>query len=287
MVQCAALQKHRSGRDLVQLSELVDEVLWINEVDVEDATEPFVVSALWLTDNADRGRHLLRSRSDAGRATILVPRFKGGDLAPLLGTPCAVEVRAGDFDGVSWEDGQQYGVPGVASFRTALHAGRWGLATGVGPVVLCFRGHTTAGPIILCTAALTSRPPGVPLREQRRLISRILSEIDTHAKRPGQNRQAVGKLEPARDLDTYLEEEGAVGAAVLLTLIACNGDRNADLTTVAREILGTGLQREDSERVLCRLPEASVEAMALALRSFGWGAHLRQVELMMAHKETP
>jgi hypothetical protein len=287
MVRCAALQNHRSGRDLAQLSELVDEVIWVDEVDVEDTTEPVVVSALWVMDNADRGRHLLRSRSDAGRATVLVPRFKGGDLAPLLGAPCAVEVRAGDFDGVCWDDGQQYGVPGVASFRTALHAGRWALAIGVGPVVLCFRAHTTAGPIVLCTAAATSRPPGVALQEQRRLISRILSEVGAHSMPPVPNGEVAGPLEPAQDLDAYLEEEGAAGTAVLLTLIACNGNRDADLTTVAREILGTALQREVIERILCRLPGASIEAMAMALRSFGWGAHLRQVQRVMAQKETP
>src|SRR5262245_14615564 len=117
MLRCAALQNQRSGRDLAQLPELVDEVIWVAETDAENAAEPVVVSALWVADNIERGRNLLRSRSNAGRATVLVPRFKGGDLATLLGAPSAVEVRAGNFDGVSWEDGQQYGVPGVASFR--------------------------------------------------------------------------------------------------------------------------------------------------------------------------
>jgi hypothetical protein len=92
---------------------------------------------------------------------------------------------------------------------------------------------------------------------------------------------------PAQDLDTYLHKEGAVGATVLLALIACNGDRNADLVTVAKGILGTALQKEITETILRRLPQASIQAMTTALRSFGWGAHLRQVERVMAQKETP
>ncbi len=286
MLRCAALEVQRSGRDLAQLEELVDEVVWTASSDAIDVAEPLIVSGLWLSENAQYGQTMLSGRSEAGGVTLLVPRFKGGNLAPLVSAPSAVEVRAGNFDGVAWEDGEQYVVSGVSSLRTMLHAGRWALATGVGVVVLCFRPHITAGPIVMCTAALGSRPPGVELEEQRRLLSRILRETSAHVRPPSPKQGDTRTNEPALDLDTYLSEEGAQGAGLLLALVACKGDRAADVAKVAKELLGIELPESEAGRALRRVPDSSTQAIVTALRASGWGAHLRRVEQAIAPKET-
>jgi hypothetical protein len=264
---------------------LADEVVWLQDQDAMQADDPLVIPGLWINEDAGAAKRMLRARSEARRATIVVPRFKGGDLAPLLGAPASVEVRPGDFDGIAWDDGQQYIVPGVSSLKTTLHAGRWAIASGVGTIVLCFRPHAAAGPIVVCTAALTSRPPGVELGEQRRLLARIVDEVASHTGPPVPDRGDEPLVEPAFDLDAYLDEEGEVGAVLLLAMRACKGDRSADVATVAREVIGVVLPISEVDRCVRRIPEASIQAIAIALRAHGWGAHLRQIERAMALKD--
>ncbi len=173
----------------------------------------------------------------------------------------------------------------MSSLRTTLHAGRWAIASGVGTVVLCFRPYAAAGPIVVCTAALTSRPPGVESGEQRRLLERIVAEAASHTGPPVHDRDNEPPVEPAFDLDAYLDEEGEVGAALLLAMRACEGDRSADVATVAREVVGVVIPIGEVDRCVRRIPEASTKMIAIALRAHGWGAHLRQIERAMALKD--
>jgi hypothetical protein len=187
-------------------------------------------------------------------------------------------VRPSNFDGLVWEDGQSYAVPGVSSLRTVLHAGKWAIATGVGTVLLCFRPYITSGPIVICTAAVSGRPTGVRLEEQRRLLARILSEAERLAAPSDQNELKTRPTQPAPDLETYLREEGPAGAALLLALIACNGNKAADLGNSVKARIGVEIDPVELQQVLSRLPESSSPEMAAALRASGWGAHLRRVE---------
>ncbi|OJH38237.1 hypothetical protein [Cystobacter ferrugineus] len=288
MVRCAALQNQQFGRDLAQLEELADQVDWIADSAAADVMQPLILSGLWVSDNPDRSREMLRRRSAAGRVSLLVPRWRAGDIAPLVGASSSIEVRASNFDGVAWEDGQQYDVSGVSSLRTVLHVGRWAVATGVGTVLLCFRPHMTAGPIVICTASVAGRPSGVQVEAQRRLLMRILMEAEKltgpsdHPKKP-----ETRPTEPAPDLATYLRDEGPVGAALLLALIACKGNKAADLASSAKAHLGIALKPVELQRVLNRLPETSTPEIAAALKASGWGAHLRRVEQAMAATEKP
>jgi len=287
MHRCAALQSQRSGRDLAQLEELVGQVDWIADPAAADVAHPLILSGMWASDNQERSREVLRRRSAAGRVTVLVPRWRAGDIAPIVGAPSSIEVRASNFDGVAWEDGQQYAVSGVSSLRTALRAGKWAVATGVGTVLLCFRPHMTAGPIVICTAAVAGRPSGVRLEEQRRLLEWILKEAESLASQRSPKQPEARTNKPAADVATFLREEGPTGAVLLLALLACKGDKAGDLAGSARSRLGVDLEPGELQRVLIRLPETSRPEMATALRAFGWGAHLRRVEQAMAATETP
>lgn len=285
MQRCAALESQKSGRDFAQLEELAGQVDWIADSSAADVAYPLVLSGMWVSDNKERSREVLRRRSGAGRVTLLVPRWRAGDIAPLVGATSSIEVRANNFDGVAWEDGQQYAVSGVSSVRTALHAGRWAVATGVGTTLLCFRPHMTAAPIVICTAAVAGRPSGVRLEEQRRLFERILTEAEALGS-PHPNEPEMRPKEPATDLSTFLSEEGPIGASLLMALLSCQGDRAADLAGSAKSHLGIELEPGVLQRVLARLPEASRREMAVALRASGWGPHLRRVEQAMAAMET-
>lgn len=287
MVRCAALQSQQSGRDLAQLEELGGQVDWIADSAAADVRQPLILPGLWISDNPDRSREVLRCRSAAGRVTLLVPRWRAGDIAPVIGASSSIEVHPSNFDGVAWEDGQPYAVAGVSSLRTVLHAGKWAVATGVGTVLLCFRPHMTAGPIVICTAAVAGRPPGVRFEEQRRLLARILTEAEKLVVSFGQKKPEMHPTEPAPDLETYLRDEGPAGAAMLLALIACKANKAADLASSVKARLGIELEPVELQRVLSRLPEASTPEMAVALKASGWGAHLRRVEQAIAAAEAP
>jgi hypothetical protein len=286
MQRWAALQSQRSARDLAQLEELAGQVDWIADAAGADVENPLILSGLWVSDNQERGREVLRRRSSSGRVTLLVPRWRAGDIASIVGASTPIEVRASNFDGVAWEDGQQYAVSGVSSLRTALHAGKWAVATGVGTVLLCFRPHMTAGPIVICTAAVAGRPSGVRLEEQRRLLERIVAEAAALASPRSPKPTEAPPSTPAADLAAFLQEEGPPGAVLLLALLACKGDKAADIAGSAKSHLGVDLDPAELQRLLGRLPETTGPEMAGALRTFGWGAHLRRVEQALAAMET-
>jgi hypothetical protein len=286
-MRCAALESQRSGRDLAQLEELAGQVHWIADSAAADIENPLILSGMWVFDNQERGREVLRRRSAAGRMTLLVPRWRAGDIGSLVGASTSVQVRASNFDGVAWEDGQQYAVSGVSSLRTALHAGKWAVATGVGTVLLCFRPHMTAGPIVICTAAVAGRPSGVALEEQRRLLGRILAEADALASPRSTKPTEAPPSKPAADIGTFLREEGPAGAVLLLALLASKGDKAGDLAGSAKLHLGVDLDPGELQRVLGRLPESNGPEMAAALKAFGWGAHLRRVDQALAAMVTP
>ncbi len=281
MMRCASLESQRNFRDLAQLPRLIDEVMWLGMEDLACTSEPVILCGIWLSECAEAAAGFLHARSHKGLSTIVVPRFKAGDLSAILGAPSGIEVHAADFDTVDWEDGRQYAVSGVCYLKTSLHAGRWAVATGLGPVVLSYRPHSAAGQIVLCTASITGRPPGVDRKEQYRLLERILRDVQSSQSSAGQMDSSPRRQVSLLDLVTFLQETGERGASLLLTLFACNGDREADISEVAARVLGLVLSTREVEAGLKRLQEASPEELSAALRKYGWGAHLRRIEQLL------
>lgn len=271
-MKCAALNDQRSARDLELLPMLVESVDWLEVKDLESTRLPLILGALWLSADAAHAERLLRARTRSSRSTVVVPRFRGGDLAPVLGTPSAVTIRAHDAKVVKWNDGEEYRVSSVSHIHTVLHAGQWA-RTEEGSAVFSYRPHASAGLVVLCTANVTSRALGVDRGEQERLLGRILAECGGAAVHLDDRSKDGPML--AADTESFLRTEGDAGAALLLALVASGGDRTADLETVARERLGLRLDAGDARRLLDRLPEFNVDRLDVALRDAGWGAHLR------------
>lgn len=280
-MRCCALKNQKEFRDLSLLSELAENVTWLDSDELGKAPEAAVICAIWLSEAPEEASSLLTARSRKELPTVLLPRYKAGDLSSVIGAPSAVVVHAADFETVEWQDGVAYRVPGVCVLKSALHAGKWAIASGLGVVVLSFRSHAAAGPIVLCTASVAGRAPGVRREEQRRLFERILSEAD--AARPCLEPPCDAEVPPgpAADLDACFRETDNRGAAVLLALIACGGDRQADLSGTARQILGISLDPDEALKMLARLPEASADELSEGLRKHGWLPYLKRVEGML------
>lgn len=276
-MRCVALTEQQSLRDLSQLAKLTDELSWISADKLPIASGLAVICGLWLQDGGEAAVALLRKRCEVGLVTLLVPRFKAGNLAGLLGAPSAIEVKPGDFSEIVWCEGSIYSVSGVSHFKTSLHAGNWAKAEAGGTTVLGFRTHATAGPIILCSASLTSRPLGIKFEEQQRLFDQIVSCIAAMGVVP----KKVESDEPIRTvsplgIEAFLDEFGEQGASLLLALVASNGDREADLAVNAQKAIGLRLT-DETVGLLKQLEETPLPGIESALQKYGWGAYLRRL----------
>ncbi len=272
----AALESQKTLRDLIQLPRLAEEIRWISDQEIPTEKCPLVICGIWLSDSVNGAGQLLAERSKKGFGTIIVPRFKAGDLASVLQAPSAIDVVASDFDSFQWEDGQQFDIPGVTYFQTSLHAGRWGIATGLGPVVLCYKPHAAAGPIVLCSAALTGRPFGIKVTDQQEILTRLLAEMETVPQEIKQEETVVSEEIQFEDLDSYLAETGDQGAQVLLLLLSYEGNRDANLAEAARKF-NLRVEEEKIARFLKILPETSLDEIRDKLEDYGWGAYLRRI----------
>lgn len=277
LVCCAPLEQ-RTWRDLAQLEKLCAEVAWLDRAELTNAPMPAIVCGLAAHDDPPGTRDLLNKRAGAGCTTVLVPRFRAGDLAGVLEAPAAVMVRNGDAAQVQWTDGTSFAVSAVTAIDTVLHARRWATSN-AGCCVLAYRVNTGAGPVIICTAAVAGRALGVDLEEQRSLLSRILqqaAELETAAEATRPQAEEPQADEGIQDLDAFLQKYAAEGAALLLGLVVAKGNLKADLATITRERLGMFLPADKLAVMLSRLPETTAEELTMTLRKHGWGAHLRQ-----------
>ena len=276
-MQCAALFSQQKDRDLQLLPWLVDEVAWLDAGELASADEPAVLGGLWLEQEPEQAIAVLQKRSRHGRATLLVPRFRGGNLAAVLGAPASILVRPGDVDHVIWEDGEQYTVSAVSNIDTALHSGQWARSS-YGTAVLCYRSSTASGPIVICTAALTSRAIGVSREEQRRLFKRVMEEIGSMPSGIAiKDEEQRYTDHPYPDEDSFLQATGPVGVTVALALIAANGDRGKDLIQISRDLLGVEISEVQISLLLQQLPECDPGSLASTLERLGWGAYLRRI----------
>lgn len=272
---CAALDIHRDTADLRMLPQLAGAVEWLPASAAIPAEGILVVPGIWLTDNHGIAAQIIRDRCAAGRHTLVVPRFRAGGLQSVLGSPSSVEMLAAEFRSFEWGD-HHYPVPGFTIIKTALHAGKWAEAPGVGVVVLAYRPSTVSGAVVLCAATLTSRVVGVALDMQKELLRRIVDAASAPAIHPPASIESA-ETTPPTSIDEFLEQEREIGAAYLLCRLAVGDPESTDLTEVARDQLAIELPREDVTRLASRLPPAPNADVRAALLRFGWGAYLRRI----------
>lgn len=277
-MRCIALEHQKKLRDLIQLPKLIEELSWIEVEQSSTAPDPLILCALWLWESPEQARIVLKQRSNAGLITLIVPRFKTGNLQQWFPVASAVEIRSGEFNQVDWKDGQIFQVPGVVYFDTALHQGRWGVALGKGTSIFCFRSHASAGPVIFCTAALTGRPLQVSLQEQKALFQKIWEESQKGVKAPPVEHGIDNtEAEEERSIEALLEKGGSDYAMLLLALIAAEGEGERDLITIAKEYR-MQLNPVFIEKHMKHFPETPMADIKQLLKKKGWGAFLRRIE---------
>jgi hypothetical protein len=276
MTNCVALREQRELRDLQLLEEVAGSVDWLDRDELAGSAKPAVLCGLALADDEKSFAELLGRRRKAGHPTIMVPRFRAGDLGPTLSAPVAVNLVVGGGESVSWSDGVLYDVSSVVHLETDLGSGRWA-TNEAGTAVLCHRANTAAGPTVVCAAAVASRATGVSRNAQRDLFERILHEAQSLS---AVSSPIVADEAPSApvDLAGFLSAYGNDAAAVLLALAAGAEPNVGDVVRVASDLLGIGLEVDLVETLLKQIPDRELDPIRDVLRNNGWGAHLRRVE---------
>jgi len=281
MSECVALESQKALRDLDQLPRLVDGLVWVGEGDLTSDPRPAVLVGLWLNENAEAAT-VLKRRSGAGAMTILVPRFKAGDVAAVLGAPTPIKVQRNEFQHVTWDDQRSFGVPGITVIRTSLHAGHWAHAQQE-LAVLGYCTHQGSAPVVLCMAGLCSRPFGVDMAEQRALLDAILSKHCTGRPAEAPPTYEVRIAESAKD---FVLRRGTPAVPMLLAFAATRGSREVQRLVTAGWNLGFRLNPDEVAEQLAGLPEVSVEDVTTALTACGYGGFVRRAKRMMAEEVT-
>ncbi|AUB82278.1 hypothetical protein [Candidatus Thiodictyon syntrophicum] len=268
---CVGLAEQRTWRDLRRLGQDPSRTLrWLDAGEVATAPEPLVACGLWAARTPEAAL-VLRRRAEAGLVTLLVARFEPVDLGPVIGAPVSVRLCPGESDGLVWDDGRRYAVPGVTVIETALPQGHWARSA-AGTSVLAYRPHTQAGLICLCTATVAGPALGADPAEQQALFDRLLDELARRAP----ERPPADPIAPSPALCAsvceYLERHGAEGALVLLAALNAP-DGRADAAGL--ESIGATLAADRLAELVAAQPAATAQAIEQALNAAGWGAHLR------------
>ena len=281
MTECVALESQKTLRDLAQLPRLVDGFAWVSDTDLADDPRPAVLVGLWLNESAEAA-NVHKRRSGAGAMTILVPRFKAGDFAAVLGARTPVKVLRHDFQHVSWDNQRFFGVPGVTVIRTSLHAGHWAHVQQE-LAVLGYCAHQGCAPIVLCMPGLCGRPFGVEMTEQRALLDAILSKH--FVARPAET-HATQEIRVAESAEDFGMKHGALVVPMLLAYMTTGGCRKAQDVVTEGWKLGFRLDPEEVAEQLAALPEASVDEVTTALAANGYGGFVRRAKQMTVEEVT-
>lgn len=280
MMRIAALEEQKSLRDLAGLSRLCDEVVWCDTDSLTSAQDPALIVGLWLFDQPGPARKLLDARSEAGLTTILVPRFKAGDLKVVLKSPTSVRIKAGEYDQFQWDDDTGVNVGGQTLIDSSLHKGQWGSVAGMGEAVLAYRAHEAAGWTVLCTAAITSKKFGVDVEAQRWLLHEIIKRAAASAPSPRAASEPV-VVQPAENITELLASDEHA-PAVVLAVVLNDGKTDADSVAETLSRIGFAISDEGIRSTLTRMPDAATDEMDLALRQSGWGSYLRRGRSVLA-----
>lgn len=281
MMRIAALDEQKSLRDLAGLPRSCDEVAWCDVETLSTTADPALIVGLWLFDNPGPARKLIEARSEAGLTTMIVPRFKTGDLRVVLRTPTSVRLKPGEYDAFQWDDDTAVNVSGQTLVETTLHKGQWGTVAGMGVAVLAYRAHEAAGWIVLCTAGVTSKKFGVDVEAQRWLLGEILKRTSESAPvRMSNGSQPT--IQVAASVDELLVGGDVNAPAVVLAVALNEGGRDVETVSSTLRRMGFELSADDIEPILASLPDQETGELERALRQCGWGAYLRRGRSVLA-----
>ncbi|MDM4018180.1 hypothetical protein [Roseiconus lacunae] len=281
MMRIAALEEQKSLRDLAGLTRLCDDVAWCDSQTLASTTEPAVIVGLWLFDQAGPARKLIDARAEAGLTTIIVPRFKTGDLKVVLKTPTSVRLKAGEYDEFQWDDDTGVNVGGQTLIDSSLHKGQWGSVAGMGETVLAFRAHEAAGWTVLCTAAVTSKKFGVDVEAQRWLLTEIVNRTAESSPAPA-SAPNEDNVQPVASVDELLAGNNEQAPAVVLAVALNDGNREVEIVSNTLSRIGFELSDDDIQSTLSRMADHTTDELEWALRQSGFGAYLRRGRSVLA-----
>jgi hypothetical protein len=269
----AALESQREVREIAGLERLGWAVRWLDRDAAIATSLPFVVTGALAVEAPELLRSVLIERMRAGRHSLLVPRFRPGDLASVLDAPAAVEVLTGETTELTWQ-GEAFRVPGSVLFRTKLHANRWAVVDGRGAQVLAYQPTTARGRVVLCAASVTTARPGARADDQQRLLAALLQACigEPEPEATPTMPPAAGPLSATELLAT----DADTGPGLLLALLsgAPRDDAKA-IVEQARRMCGTQLEAEKVTALIGRLT-TTPEEIEGALRQAGWTTFVRR-----------
>jgi hypothetical protein len=269
----AALESQREVREIAGLERLGWAVRWLDRDAVVATSLPFVVTGGMAVEAPALLRSVLIERMRGGRHSLLVPRFRPGDLAPVLDAPAAVEVLTGETVELTWRN-EAFRVPGSVLFRTKLHAGRWAVVDGRGAQLLAYQPTTARGRVVLCAASVTTARPGARADDQQRLLAALLQACigEPEPEATPTTPTPAGPLSAAELLAAHAE----TGPGLLLALLAGAPRDDANvIVEKARRMCGTRLEAEIVAALVSRLT-ATPEEIESALHQAGWTAFVRR-----------
>lgn len=283
----AALEIEQPTREILSLQHFGASIHWVDPAGAHETTSPLIITGITAMEKGDLLRPILSSRMRGGLGTLLIPRFKPGDLAYVLETPSAVEVVPAETACLNW-DGVQYRVPGSVLFRTKLHVGRWAAQEGKGVQLLAYRPTTASGRVILCSASIGSHRPGAVPEDQEQLLRRLKgaceavgapggtdpeSDVESGSGRKESPNQS--ELSPTELLLAFPEQAPGFLLAIL------TGTSKLDTEGIvarARDLISVMLPRGAVSLMANRL-SGSNEEIESALNGAGWAPFIRKIRL--------
>ena len=281
-MQISALPSQRNLRDLSALADLCDGVVWMDDIQMVQSPDPAVLVGTWLMESPRDANRLIVARCEAGFATIVVPRWKPGNIGQVIAAPSKVEIVFNEFDHFDVDAGfalepPTVTLPGQSIIKSPLHNGRWGTIK-AGATILAFRPSEGSGAVVLCTAALTSQRFGVDAEFQRNLLSKLIERATGNISARSSTTSAVPEAVPD-SIEDFIQLGNRYAAVVLATIVV--GRHPSELAASAEQIaqslrvLGMELAEDDLHQTLRLFPSATIDEMESALRQYGWSAYLR------------
>jgi hypothetical protein len=270
----AALETQREAREIAGLERLGHAVEWVNPEAAVATPLPLVATGALALDAPGLLKPVLLARMRLGRHSLLLPRFRPGDLANVLNAPSAIEVLTSETAELTWQ-GDAYRVPGSVLFRTNLHANRWAAVDGRGAQMLAYQPTTAHGQVVLCAASVTTPRPGARSEDQRRLLGALIEVCTSH---PG-DEETESRPTPIGPISAaaLLKNHADLGPPLLLALLGGAAPEDAaGIVETARRLCGVRLVPEMVAAVGARLTTTR-EEIETALNQAGWTAFVRRV----------
>lgn len=262
------LKSQREWRDLRLLP--ADAGRWVSEAELAQAPEPAVICGLWASEAGAAA--VISQRQQAGRVTVLVPRFEPMDLQRVLVAPARVQIEPAESSTILWQGQDSFAVPATTAIDTPLPEGHWG-CSGDRITVLAWRPHTQSGITVVCTPTVAGRALGAATGDQLGLLERILAEAGALV--PANPSSTVTDLQAAASAQEFLDQEGDLGALALLAWLVAPGPA---LDAGALQRVGAHLDDAELVRLSAALPPLEPGEVYQTLKAAGWGAHLRVLE---------